>query len=167
VLEGVEVVVAVGLHPPPAADQGVLHGLHGLVGTPCGSKPVCGVWAVGLAEGLHHTRARRLPHPIPDRGNPPWAWRTGRFWPGPAPPRGRVRSPRPQVVPDLFRKWRASVAFHRLAAHALTPGRAAGGAPLLPGPPPAIGPDDAVIPRLAPAIPAPLGRSVASALAFS
>jgi hypothetical protein len=80
VIDGVEGALDVGIHHPPSADQGVLHGFHGLVGTPLGSKPVGGVLEVGLEDGLNHKLARLLHHPIPDRGKPPWAWLTVRFW---------------------------------------------------------------------------------------
>jgi hypothetical protein len=51
--------------------------------------------------------------------------------------------------------------------HAIDPAHAAIGADLLPGPPQNIGPEDAVIPRMEPAVPAPLGRQVESALELS
>jgi hypothetical protein len=70
-------------------------------------------------------------------------------------------------LPDRFQKVLSSLAFHLLDGHAINPGRSAIGAYLLPGSPQDIGPEDAVIPRMEPSIPAPLGRSVESALEFS
>jgi hypothetical protein len=43
VIDGVEVVLDVGIHHPPSSNQGVFHGFHGLVGAPFGSKTVLGV----------------------------------------------------------------------------------------------------------------------------
>jgi hypothetical protein len=61
-------------------------------------------------------------------------------------------------LPDLFQKLLYSLAFHLLDGHAINPGRSAVGAHLLPGPPQDIGPEDAVVQRMEPSIPAPLGR---------
>jgi hypothetical protein len=66
-------------------------------------------------------------------------------------------------LPDRYQKLLSSLAFHLLDGHAINPGRSTVGAHFLPGPPQDIGPEDAVIPRMAPSIPAPLGRSVESA----
>jgi hypothetical protein len=160
VIDGVTGVVEVCIHHPPSPDEG-------LVGTTLRSKAVGGVLAVGLEDGLDPQRARLLHHPVPAWGNPP----------GALPPVGlgnvhsqhwlRAILPSPQVVPDVRQTLLHPVALHRFDGHAIAPGRSARGAHLLPGPPQHVGPEEAAIPRTEPAVPAPRGRPVASALEWS
>lgn len=60
-----------------------------------------------------------------------------------------------------------AVAFHIFDAHAIDAGASSVGSHFLPGPPQHVGPDDAVIPRMEPTAPIPLGRKVQSALEVS
>jgi hypothetical protein len=58
-------------------------------------------------------------------------------------------------------------AFHIFDAHAIDAGASLIGSHFLPGPPPNVGPDDAVIQSVEPTAPMPLGRKVQSALELS
>jgi hypothetical protein len=56
------------------------------------------------------------------------------------------------------------VAFDIFDAHAIDAGTSLIGSHFFPGPPQHVGPDDAVIQRVEPTAPIPLGRKVQSAL---
>jgi hypothetical protein len=167
VIDGVEGVVDVRIHHPPSPDEGVLDSFYGMVGTTLGSKAVGGVREVGLADGLDHDLARLLHHPISHRGNPSGALPTVRLGDVHSQHGLRAICPGPQVLPDLLHKLLRPLAFHLLDGDAIHPGRSAVDADLLPGPPQDIGPDEAVIQRVQPSVPAPLGCQVESALELS
>jgi hypothetical protein len=123
------------------------------------SKTIGVVLEVGLEERLDHQLARVLDHGIPHRGHPQRP--LSAVWLGNVPPPYRLRlvAPAFQVVRHGMRE-----AVHALALDSLDTKAMDARAPsirpyFLPGPPQHIGPDEAIVARMDPSVPAPLGRS--------
>ncbi|MGH8070886.1 MAG: hypothetical protein ACRERE_37780 [Candidatus Entotheonellia bacterium] len=151
----------------PAAHQGLFDPVDRLGRTALRAKAIGVVLAVGLEERLDHQRARVLDHAIPSRGHPQRPWSA--VWLGHVPPPYRLRlvAPAFQVVRNGLKE-----AVHALALDSLETTTIDARAPsmrpyFLPGPPPPIGPGEAIVERMEPSGPAPLGRAVEPALEWS
>jgi hypothetical protein len=72
-----------------------------------------------------------------------------------------------QVRGEIPEEALDTLALHILDAHAIDARTSPVLSHLYPGPPQNVGPDDAVVQSVEPAVPTPLGRKVQSALEFS
>ena len=159
VVDAVNGGLDVGIHHRPATHQGLFAPVDRLGRTARRSNAIGGVLDVGLDARLAHQRARWLHHAIPPRGHPQPPGSA--IWRGhghPQPRRQRVL-PALQVVGHGLQEAAAAGARDIGEAPAIAPCAAARGPYCLPGPPPHVGPEDALIARLEPSIPAPFGRS--------
>jgi hypothetical protein len=167
VVNGVNVGLDGGVHHRPAAHQVLFAPVDRLGRTALRSKALGVVLDVGREARLDHPRARVLDHAIPHRGTPqrPLA----AVWLGNVPPQYRLRLVAPafqvgrtglkEAVPALARNI-----LETTTIGARTPSMRAD---CLPGPPQQIGPDDAIVERMEPSVPAPVGRSLSPALEWS
>jgi len=148
-------------------DEWCVDDLHRLGGTTPWAKAVRGVWEGGGNDRLDPDRTRLLHHPLPDGRHPARSLPSSRCGEIDPPPRLRPVAPSPSV--GLERLEHGGHALRRAVCSPDTgdAGTARRRSDVPPGPPPHLRPEDAVVERMESAIPAPLGRLVSRALAWS
>jgi len=160
----VEIALDVRIHHPPAAYQAFFHDFDSLACATFGSKPVRAVLEVRLENRFDHDLTGLLHHPVTNRRNAQRSLSAIRL--GDIHPQHRLWSVRVrlQVLLNLGKKRSHACSFDVVDTQTVRPGAAAVLAYFFPGPPQNIRPEDAVIERVEPSVPARFGRQEELAL---
>ena len=167
VVDGVKERLHVGLQDPPSAHPRRLPRPDRVPGVPLRAEPLGAVPNAGLTPRCSHERARRLDPPVAPRREAQRALPTVRLRQVHPSHRLRALPPRLPVHRPLVKAALDPAALDILEADPVDARTPPLRAHCFPGPPHHVGPDEAVIPRVDPAVPTPLGRQIQSALAWS
>jgi hypothetical protein len=159
-VDTVKAALYVGAYNPPTHDQGLFHCQYRLLGAPLWAKAVGTVLKVGLKNRLDHNLARLLHHPVAYRRYPQRPLSTTDLG-------TRTRSTGCGLYFLAFRSCSicprnpsTSLPFDVFDGLAIYPRTPTFPAYFFLGPPQHIGPEHAVIERMEPSVPAPLGRQL-------
>ena len=149
----------VRIHHLPATDPGRCDRFARLGGTAAGPNARGAVLNIGFAARLDHQHARVWDHTVPHRRHPSRALPSIRLGEIDPPPRWRSLPPGPQIRFDPREARVHSLALDLRSADAIDAGTPPVRASFSPGPPQHSGPVAAVVERMDPTVPAPVGRA--------
>src|SRR5262245_15480361 len=163
-IDCVEIALDVRIYHPPPAYQAFFHDFDSLLCAAFGSKPVRAVLEVRLENRFDHDLTRLLHHPVTNRRDTQRSLPAIRL--GDIHPQHRLWSVRVglQVLLNLSKKRTHPCPFDVVDTQTVRPGAAAVLAYVFPGPPQNIRPEDTVIERVEPTVPARFGRQEELAL---
>jgi hypothetical protein len=160
VVNGVKVTLNIDINHPPACYQSLLDLGHCLLCAALWTKPIRVITEVGFKDRLNHHLASLLYHPVAHRWDTQWPLSAIRFRDVDSQHRSWSVCTCLQVLLNLIYKLFHSLPFHVLDGHAIFPGAPTVSADFFPSLSQNVRPEYAVIERMEPTVPAPLGRQV-------
>ena len=166
-LSGVQDACAIAVSHGPRRSAWVLDDLHRWGGPPPGANAGRGVLEVGFKARREHARTRLWPPPLPDARHPERSVPSLRC--GESAPQHRLRpgAPSSSGWRERLENGGNALRLDVCSPDTVDAGTAPRRADFPPGPPQESRPEEAVVERREAALPAPLGRLVELALAWS